>query len=166
VSGGTGTWRRALRASVCVLGLAALAGCAPAPPATVARPALDPPDSVEVVLTRWYDAIARHDSTGIAAPLLQEFFLFEDTTVVSRERLVAGLMSGAGAGTQSTHLSDFRTVVTDSVAWTSLRNHEVWTPAKGAPTPFDFLETVVFRKRGGRWGMERYHATRVERGKR
>jgi hypothetical protein len=142
--------------------LAFAAGCA-SHPGPAARASLDPSDSVEVVLTRWYDAIAAHDSLGIAAPLLPEFFLFEDTTVVSRERLIAGLLAGAGAGSQSTHLSDFRTVVTDSVAWTSLRNHEVWTPAKGAPMPFDFLETVVFRKRAGRWGMERYHATRVER---
>ena len=157
---------RAQRTSACVFGLAALAGCAPAPPATVSRPVLDPPDSIEVVLTRWYDAIAHHDSIGISAPLLPEFFLFEDTSVVSRAQLIAGLLAGAGAGSQSTQLSDFRSVVTDSIAWTSLRNHEVWTPVKGEPRPFDFLETVVFRKREGRWGMERYHATRVERGRR
>jgi len=138
------------------------AGCAPAPP-SAGRAPLDPPDSVEVVLTRWYDAIAAHDSVGIAAPLLPEFFLFEDTTVVTREALVRGLLAGAGQGHQTTDLRDFRTVVTDSVAWTSLRNHEEWIPTKGAPMAFDFLETVVFRKRDGRWGMERYHATRIER---
>lgn len=158
-----GPLRPAGRTALLALSLACWAGCSPRPPVPAARAALDPPDSVEVVLTRWYDAIAAHDSLGIATPLLPEFFLFEDTTVVSRERLIAGLLAGAGAGSQSTRLSDFRTVVTDSVAWTSLRNHELWTPAKGAPMPFDFLETVVFRKRDGRWGIERYHATRVER---
>ena len=154
--------RRNSRAWGALLALA-VAGCTPSPPAAVRAP-LDPPDSVEVVLTRWYEAIARHDSAGIAAPLLSEFFLFEDTTVVGREPLVRGLMAGAGAGTQSTLLSGFRTVMTDSVAWTSLRNHEVWTPTKGSPMAFDFLETVVFRRRDGRWQMERYHATRVRRG--
>lgn len=158
---------RAVRALLAwVLGAALAAGCEAPAPSPAARAPLDPPDSVEVVLTRWYAAIAAHDSAGIAAPLLPGFFLFEDTTVVPRERLIAGLLAGTGAGTQSTSLSDFRTVVTDSVAWTSLRNHEVWTPVRGEPMPFDFLETVVFRKRDARWGMERYHATRVERAKR
>ena len=146
------------------LGVALATGCQAPAPSGASRAPLDPPDSVEVVLTRWYDAIAAHDSIGIAAPLLPGFFLFEDTTVVTREKLIAGLLAGAGAGTQSTSLSDFRTVVTDSVAWTSLRNHEVWKPAKGEPMPFDFLETIVFRKRDARWAMERYHATRVRRG--
>ena len=157
--------RAACALFACVLGVALAAGCQAPAPSGVSRAPLDPPDSVEVVLTRWYDAIAIHDSIGIAAPLLPGFFLFEDTTVVTREKLIAGLLAGAGAGAQSTNLSDFRTVVTDSVAWTSLRNHEVWTPVKGAPMPFDFLETVVFRKRDARWSMERYHATRVEREK-
>lgn len=144
--------------------LLALAGCAAPQPAAQRAP-LDPPDSVQAVLIKWYDAIAAHDSAGIAAPLLPEFFLFEDTTVVTRDALIKNLMAGAGQGHQTTDMHDFRTVVTDSVAWTSMRNHEQWIPVKGEPLAFDFLETVVFRKRDGRWGMERYHATRVKRGK-
>lgn len=158
----SGTRSRLLRCSA-VLAVW-LSGCAPAAPPAVVRAPLDPPEIVEGVLSRWYDAVARHDSAGIAAPLAADFLLFEDTSVVDRARLIAGLMAGASAGSQSVHLHDFRTTVTDSVAWTSLRNHEVWTPVKGAPMAFDFLETVVFRKRAGRWLIERYHATRVERG--
>ncbi len=142
------------------------AGCAPAaPPPVLTRAPLDSPDSVEAVLRRWYVAIGAQDSAGIAAPLAPEFFIFEHTNVKTRQELIRDIMSGVGQGTQSADMKDFRTVVTDSVAWTSMRNHEVWTPVKGAPMPFDFLETVVFVKRDGRWLMERYHATRVEHGK-
>jgi hypothetical protein len=138
----------------------ALAACAPAPrPAAPA--ALDPPDSVEIVLTRWYDAMAAHDSAGGLAPLPPEFLLVEDTTLVTREQLVRGLMAGAGHGHQTSERSGFHTVVTDSVAWTTLRNHEQWLPTKGTPLTLDFIETVVFRKHEGRWMIDRYHATRL-----
>lgn len=140
-----------------------LVGCGPGAPAAPDRTPIDPPATVEAVLTRWYDAIQRHDSAGIASPLLPEFFIFEDTTVISGSALVKELVEGAAAGSQTTALSGFRTVVTDSVAWTSFRNREVWTPTQGKPDTLDFLESVVFRKRSGQWLMERYHATRVNR---
>ncbi|MEQ1831785.1 MAG: nuclear transport factor 2 family protein [Candidatus Eisenbacteria bacterium] len=139
-----------------------VAGCAPAAPPVTSRPPVDPPDSVEAVLRRWYVAIGAQDSAGIAAPLAPEFFIFEHTKMKSRDELIRDIMAGAGQGTQSADMQDFQTVVTDSVAWTSMHNHEVWTPVKGTPMPFDFLETVVFVKRDGRWLMERYHATRVD----
>ncbi len=105
----------------------------------------------------------RHDSAGIAAPLLGEFFIVEDTTVIEGPALVKELVSGAATGSQTAALSGFRTVVTDSIAWTSFRNREVWTPVNGKPDTLDFLESVIFRKRGGQWRMERYHATRIDR---
>ena len=158
---------RARKGAAVLLMMAVLwaAGCAPAAPPVLTRAPLDPPDSVEAVLRRWYAAIGAQDSAGIAAPLAPEFFIFEHANVKTRAELIRDIMAGVGQGTQSADMKDFRTVVTDSVAWTSMRNHEVWTPVKGAPTPFDFLETVVFVKRDGRWLMERYHATRVESGK-
>ena len=159
--------RRAVQGVSALITIAALwtAGCAPAAPPALTRAPLDPPDSVEAVLRRWYVAIGAQDSAGIAAPLAPEFIIFEHTNLKTRAELIRDIMSGVGQGTQSADMQDFRTVVTDSVAWTSMRNHEVWTPVNGAPMPFDFLETVVFVKRDGRWLMERYHATRVEHGK-
>jgi len=127
-----------------------------APPAGTVRAPLDPPDSIEVVLDRWYDAIAAHDSVAIAVPLLPGFFILEDTTFVSRAELVRGLL--AGAGHQVSERSEFRTVVTDSVAWTTFRHRERGLPARGEPTAFEFLESVVFRKRDGRWLMDRVPA--------
>lgn len=153
-------------ACVFVLVGALLVGCGGAPPGGTARAPLDPPDSIEVVLTRWYDAIAAHDSLGIAAPLLPEFFILEDTRFVSRADLVRGILAGADAGHQTSERSEFHTVVTDSVAWTTFRNRERWLPVHGEPSSFEFLESVVFRKRDGRWIMERYHATRAEQSKR
>lgn len=145
--------------------LGGLSGCSSAGGERAASTALDPADSVEVVLTRWYEAIAVHDSAGIAAPLAEDFLLVEDTTLVRREPLVRGLMAGAGQGTQRTALRDFHTVVTQEVAWTTFRNHEDWIPTNGrAPMGFDFIETVVFRRHDGRWLMERYHATPVRPG--
>ena len=152
-----------MKLTLWVLGGMTALGCRADAPAAAAAPALDPPTAVEAVLTKWYDAMEHHDSAGIAAPLLPEFFIFEDTTVISGAALVKELVDGAGAGSQTAALRDFRTVVTDSVAWTSFRNREVWTPTKGKPDTLDFLESVVFRKRAGRWLMERYHATRVNR---
>lgn len=141
------------------------AGCqgkAPAPPAAAAAP-LDPPATVEAVLTRWYDAMQRYDSAGIAGPLAPEFFIYEDTTDIAGADLVREVLAGAAAGSQTAALSNFRTVVTDSVAWTSFHNQEIWTPKVGKPDTLRFLESVVFRKRGGQWLMERYHATRINR---
>jgi ketosteroid isomerase-like protein len=143
--------------------LAAVA-CRPAPKA--APPANDPADvaAVEQVLTRWYDAFERHDSAGVAAPLLPTFFIFEDTTRIGRDDLIAGMVGGFSQGNQTAALSDFATEVRGDVAWTSFRNREVWTPADGSPSDtLDFLESVVFEKRDGVWLMERYHATRINR---
>ncbi len=140
-----------------------LVGCRPAAPAVANHAPLDPPSAVEAVLTRWYDAMQRHDSAGIASPLLPEFFIFEDTTVIAGAALVKELVDGAAAGSQTAALTGFRTVVMDSAAWTSFRNREVWTPTQGRPDTLDFLESVIFRKRNGQWLMERYHATRINR---
>lgn len=162
--GAPGSTRRGSRFACAALLAGALgcAGCGGAPSGGAPRASLDPTDSIEVVLARWYDAIAAHDSLGIEAPLLPEFFILEDTRFVPRAELVRGLLAGAGMGHQTSERSEFRTVVTDSVAWTTFRNRERWLPAQGAPDSLEFLESVVFRKRDGRWRMERYHATRVQ----
>jgi len=127
---------------------------------------VDPADSVQVVLTRWYDAIAVFDSAGVVAPLAKDFLLVEDTTLVTRDILLSHLMSAKGKGHQTAALRDFHTEVGHTVAWTTFRNHEEWIPAAGGKAESaEFIETVVFRKHHGDWRIERYHATRVDRGK-
>lgn len=140
-----------------------LAGCQGGSPKATTSAAIDPPAAVEAVLTRWYDAMQKYDSAGIAAPLAAEFFIFEDTTVIAGPDLVREVLAGASAGSQTASLSQFKTVVTDSVAWTSFHNQEIWTPKSGTPDTLRFLESVVFVKRNGQWLMERYHATRINR---
>ncbi len=126
--------------------------------------AVDPADSVQVVLTRWYDAIAVFDSASVVAPLAKDFLLVEDTTLVTRDELLSHLMSAKGKGHQTAALRDFHTEVGHTVAWTTFRNHEEWIPAKGGKgEAAEFIETVVFRKHHGEWRIERYHATRVDR---
>lgn len=148
-----------------LLSLIVATACAPrdTAPARVPDSAADAA-AVEQVLTRWYTAIQGHDSAGVAAPLLPEFFIFEDTTRIGRDDLVAAIVGGFGQGTQTAAMSGFATEVRGDVAWTSFRNEEVWTPVGGGkPDSLIFLETVVFERKGGAWLMERYHATRVNR---
>ena len=128
------------------------------------NPTAESADSVEAALVTWYDALAAHDSVGIVEGLSPDFLLVEDTTLMTREVLVRNLLSGRGQGHQTTHMSDFHTVVSQSTAWTTLRNHEVWIPGGGGDsTGYDFIETVVLRMHDGRWRIERYHATPLKR---
>jgi Domain of unknown function (DUF4440) len=120
--------------------------------------------AVESVLHAWYDASSRHDSAAYAAPLLPEFFIFEDTTRYDKPTLVRLVAEGFAAGTDRATLSDFATTIVGDAAWTSFRNTEVFTP-NGAPSrPVRrYLETAVFRRVNGAWMLERYHATRINR---
>ncbi len=120
--------------------------------------------AVQTVLERWYDAIHSYDSTGIAEPLTPTFLLLEDTIPMDKPTLVAGILGGKATGSQEAHLRELKTRVRGDVAWTTMYNHEVWTPRSGAPEPRDFLETVVFERIGGRWRIDRYHAARLHPG--
>jgi len=116
------------------------------------------------VLRRWYDATEKHDSAGWTDLLLPSFFIFEDTTVYDKPTLTRLVVEGYSQGTDRAQLYDFRTEVSGDVAWSSFRNDEVWTPNGGKPeAPRRFMESAVFRRVDGRWLMERYHATRVNR---
>lgn len=142
-----------------------LAACRNTPPAGPKTPdAAGDRTAVERVLVDWYTAIRTKDSAGVAAALAPEFFIYEDTTAIGRDALIAGVVSGFAAGTQTAEMSGFATQVRGDVAWTSFRNLEVWTPTTpAAPDTLRFLETVVFERHDGRWLMERYHATRINR---
>ena len=140
-------------------------GCAGgAPGASATVNSTDDARAVEGVVRSWYDASERRDSAAWAAPLLPEFFIFEDTTKYDKAHLTRLVVESFAVGTDHAVLSDFNTVVADDVAWTSFRNDEVFTPTGAVPLPSRrFLETAVFRRLDGVWRMERYHATRINR---
>jgi ketosteroid isomerase-like protein len=117
--------------------------------------------AVEQTLVDWYTAITEHAMDAVAAALAPGFLLVENTELLDRVALLERLTLGINYGTQTAVLSEFHTVVQGDVAWTTLRNHEVWTPKEGDPVRLEFIETVVLRKSAGRWLMERYQATPV-----
>jgi ketosteroid isomerase-like protein len=135
-------------------------------PAT-ARSAVAPADearAVESTLRAWYDASTRHDSAAYAAVLLPDFFIFEDTTRYDRTALLTLVASSFAYGTDRATMSDFNTRVEGDVAWTSFRNEEFFTPTGAAAQPVRrYLESAVLRRVDGRWKLERYHATRINR---
>jgi hypothetical protein len=96
--------------------------------------------------------------------MLPTFFIFEDTTVFDKATLARLVRESFARGTDRARLYDFNTQVSGDVAWSSFRNDEVWTPNGGNPQPpRRFLESAIFRRVGGRWFLERYHATRINR---
>ena len=120
--------------------------------------------AVERALREWYDASERHDSVAWVRAMLPTFFIFEDTTRLDANTLTRLLFGSAPTGIDRATLHDFATQVRGDVAWTSFQNDEVYTPTGAPPLPVRrYLETVVFRRVGGAWRMERYHATRINR---
>ena len=145
-----------------VIAVGVLACKSAEPPSASARVQPDAA-AVKQVLDDWYTAIERHDAAGIEQPLTATFVIFEDTTRYDRAELLKGITEGFAAGVQTSARSQLETTVRGDVAWSSFRNHEVFTPTTGAPEILDFIETVVFVREDGHWKMDRYHATRVNR---
>ena len=141
------------------------AGCRDtSPPAPSPVAPADAAAEVEATLRRWYDAAEKHDSASYADLMLPTFFIFEDTTVFDKPTLSKLVSESFALGTDRSRLYDFKTEVSGDVAWSSFRNDEVWTPNGGsAGEPRRFLESVIFRRVDGRWLLERYHATRINR---
>jgi ketosteroid isomerase-like protein len=135
--------------------------CRAAPP--VPPPVDQAAEAKEVhqALERWYTAIHNFDSAGIAGALTPTFLILEDTVPYDGPTLVREILRGRGAGSQVAALTDLKTRIHGDVAWTTLRNDEVWTPVKGTPDSLHFLETVVLQKVDGRWLIDRYHAARL-----
>ncbi len=149
-----------LTATLAAILVVACATPAPPPPASVPQ---DDARAIHETLLGWYQAIHSFDSAGIASPLTPTFLILEDTLPLSREALVAGILSGRGMGSQTAELRDLKTRVNGDVAWTTLRNHEVFTSVSGKTDTLDFLETIVFERVAGRWMIDRYHAARLNR---
>jgi len=118
--------------------------------------------AVEQTLTDWYSAIKRQDIEAVSAPLAPEFWIVENAELLDRKTLLNRLAEGFPVGVLTATLSDFHTDVHDDVAWTTLRNHEIWMPYEGVAQRVEFIETVVLKKIADRWMIERYHATLLE----
>jgi ketosteroid isomerase-like protein len=154
-----------MRKLVGVLGLLALTGCTqPAPPPPVDTAAAKA--AVERTITVWFDsALATLDTAALRAGLAVDFAILEDSVWYDRDSfvtLVAELPKRVGGPfTLRYDLSDWRTMVEGNVAWTSLTNRAVLTPANGAVMRLAWRETVVLRRRDSRWLIVRYQSAPI-----
>lgn len=121
---------------------------------------LHAPQTFEATLQGWYTRIERHDLDAVADALTDDFLLVETSELMDKAALMARLRLGAERGVQTAELSEFHTVVAGDIAWTTLRNREVWTPYDSTrqTVRLEFLETVVGRLQAGQWRLHRYHA--------
>ena len=118
-------------------------------------------EAVEQALADWHRALERHDWPAVADGLSPAFLMIEHDRIMDKAELLAFVMGSANHGRQSASLHGFRTEVLGPCAWTTVQNDELWIANDGRETPFRFLETAVFRLEGGRWLIDRYHATRL-----
>jgi ketosteroid isomerase-like protein len=115
---------------------------------------------VRAALTDWYTAMTAHDITAVGEALTESFLLIEHDDLLDRSQLLEMLSSETDDDLIAA-LTDFHVTVQGDVAWSTHRNHEVYTPAVGEQLQLEFLETVVLVRRDGRWLIDRYHATRL-----
>ena len=120
----------------------------------------DDEHDIRAVLDAWYVSMTAHDIPAVGAALTESFLLVEHDVLAGRTELLEMLSDGQ-AYSLDARLSDFQVSVEGDVAWSTHRNHEVYTPIGGETQELDFLETVVLVRRGGRWLIDRYHATRL-----
>lgn len=118
--------------------------------------------AVETALRNWYKAIGEGDMDAVENALTEDFRIVEHTVILDKSALMNHLREAAQFGRQTAELSDFHTCMEGAIAWTTLRNREIWTPFQGEPIPIEFLETAILRKTPEGWRIERYHATLVE----
>lgn len=115
---------------------------------------------IRTALIDWYTAMTAHDIAALGDALSDSFLLVEHSELVDRAELLE-MLSGESDDELVADLSDFHVTVQGDVAWSTHRNHEVYTPHTGDPIRLEFLETVVLVRRDGRWLIDRYHATRL-----
>jgi ketosteroid isomerase-like protein len=115
---------------------------------------------VRAALTDWYAAMTAHDIPAVGEALTESFLLIEHDELLDRSQLLE-ILSSESDDDFIAELTDFRVTVHGDVAWSTHRNHEVYTPALGEQLQLEFLETVVLVRRDGRWLIDRYHATRL-----
>jgi ketosteroid isomerase-like protein len=130
-------------------------------------PAQNAPDvvadslAIRATLDAWYNAMYTIDSIGILSPLTPQFLLLEDTVPITGTELLARLKKGGTETRWAAGFSDLRTRFLGDVAWTTLKNHETSLRKDGKKCQADFLETIVFVRKGQHWLIDRYHAAAV-----
>ena len=122
--------------------------------------------AVERAITTWFDsALGRLDTAAVRAGLADDFAILEDSVWYDGDgfvELVASLPALMGGSlTLKYTLSDWKTTVEGPIAWTSLTNRAVLTPATGAEIPMAWRETAVLRKSGPRWLLVRYQSAPI-----
>ena len=122
--------------------------------------------AVEQAITTWFDsALARLDTAAVRAGVADDFAILEDSVWYDRDgfvKFVADLPALIGGSFTLTYaLSDWKTTVEGSIAWTSLTNRAVLTPAKGAEIRLAWRETAVLRKEGPLWLIVRYQSAPI-----
>jgi ketosteroid isomerase-like protein len=115
---------------------------------------------IRAALEGWYAAMTAHDIAAVSAALTESFLLVEHDDLVDRPGLLE-MLSGETDDELIATLSDFHVTVSGDIAWSTHRNHEVYTGSGADPLQLEFLETVVLVRRSGRWLIDRYHATRL-----
>lgn len=127
-----------------------------------ATPAVDADArAAEACLHAWHHALEHHDWTAVVAGLTPGFLMIEHDRILDKAALLAMLMGSASHGCQRASLHGFRTLAQGDIAWTTVHNDEVWIANDGTRTPYSFLETAIFKREGGSWRIDRYHATRL-----
>lgn len=134
-------------------------------PPPVADPAVERA-AVERTITVWFDSgMAPLDTAAVRRGLADDFAILEDSVWYDGDgfvAFVAGLPAlFGGPFTTKYELSDWRTTVEGDVAWTSMRNRAFITPQNGSPVHLDWRETVVLKRRDGRWLIVRYQSAPV-----
>jgi len=142
-----------------------LVACSTASPPRVADPAAERV-AVERAITVWFDSgMALLDTAAVRRGVADDFAILEDSLWFDDDGFV-GFVAAlpamfGGPFTMEYDLSDWRTTVEGDIAWTSFRNRALVTPQKGSPVRLDWRETVVLRKRVGRWLIARYQSAPV-----
>jgi ketosteroid isomerase-like protein len=122
--------------------------------------------AVERAITEWFESgMAPLDTMAVRRGLADDFTILEDSVWYDGDgfvAFVAGLPALLGGPfTTRYELSDWRTTVEGDVAWTSMRNRAFIRLQNGSPLNLDWRETVVLRRRDGRWLIARYQSAPV-----
>lgn len=119
--------------------------------------------AIEQTLRDWYSAIHQQDFQTVAALLTENFIIVEHAEILTKAQQMARFEAFKDTGTQTAEQHIISTRIHGDVAWTTLRNNEVWLPADGSPAmDFEFIETIILLKQQGKWLIERYHATSTQ----
>src|SRR6185503_5625948 len=134
------------------LTLALASGCAMStPPAEESPASLESTRAqAETTVVHFSDALAAGDSAGLAALVTPDFVLQEDGVTYDFASSFASIRDALRLGSVSRHVTQFRTRVSNDVAWTQYHVEGVLQTG-GHRVLFERLETAVLVRSGGNW---------------